>query len=201
MSDLPPPSMPAGWYPDPKTEGTERLWDGQAWTEHVRFATSASTPPAVPNRPAPSMAKPAALPPKKRIGCFGIGVLVVTLIVVVAVMIGMILANTGGSSGGGGTTDPIEQARVVLSTNFGESYSYSEVKSATDAALSATGESVNDDMRNRGWSSILTVVKAPELSAVSPMEVMRCVAREGVTPARAGLGFPDVVALCAVAYK
>lgn len=31
--DSPPPSMPAGWYPD--HTGTQRYWDGVAWTEHT----------------------------------------------------------------------------------------------------------------------------------------------------------------------
>ena len=27
-----------GWYPDPDQPGRERLWDGQAWTQHLRKA-------------------------------------------------------------------------------------------------------------------------------------------------------------------
>jgi len=36
---------PAGWYPQP--DGTQRYWDGAAWTEHVEPAT-ATVPVAVP---------------------------------------------------------------------------------------------------------------------------------------------------------
>jgi hypothetical protein len=34
--DAPPPptSTPAGWYPDPGQPGSQRYWDGIAWTEH-----------------------------------------------------------------------------------------------------------------------------------------------------------------------
>jgi hypothetical protein len=31
-----------GWYPDPDQPGRERLWDGQAWTRHLRTAAGAS---------------------------------------------------------------------------------------------------------------------------------------------------------------
>jgi hypothetical protein len=30
-----------GWYPDPDQPGRERLWDGQAWTHHLRMAAGA----------------------------------------------------------------------------------------------------------------------------------------------------------------
>lgn len=37
MTDAPPPpSMPAGWYPD--HTGTQRYWDGTSWTEHTAGA-------------------------------------------------------------------------------------------------------------------------------------------------------------------
>lgn len=36
---LPPTSsVPGGWYPDPENEGTERYWDGWAWSEQRRPA-------------------------------------------------------------------------------------------------------------------------------------------------------------------
>jgi hypothetical protein len=31
-----------GWYPDPDQPGRERLWDGQAWTRHLRRAAKGS---------------------------------------------------------------------------------------------------------------------------------------------------------------
>jgi hypothetical protein len=35
----PPPTPPAGWYPDPAGHpGTERWWDGLGWTDHLRPA-------------------------------------------------------------------------------------------------------------------------------------------------------------------
>jgi hypothetical protein len=34
------PQFP-GWYPDPDQPGRERLWDGQAWTHHLRKAAGA----------------------------------------------------------------------------------------------------------------------------------------------------------------
>ena len=29
------PTTPAGWYPDPNQPGSQRYWDGSAWTEHT----------------------------------------------------------------------------------------------------------------------------------------------------------------------
>lgn len=33
MSNLPPPSLQAGWFPDPDNEQLERYWDGNRWTD------------------------------------------------------------------------------------------------------------------------------------------------------------------------
>ena len=42
MSDTPPPpSLPAGWYPDPNEVAGQRYWDGNAWTG----ARAAAPPP------------------------------------------------------------------------------------------------------------------------------------------------------------
>jgi Protein of unknown function (DUF2510) len=35
-------STPAGWYPDPSASGSQRWWDGQAWTAHVTAAAAAA---------------------------------------------------------------------------------------------------------------------------------------------------------------
>jgi hypothetical protein len=35
------PQFP-GWYPDPEQPERERLWDGQAWTHHLRKAAGGS---------------------------------------------------------------------------------------------------------------------------------------------------------------
>jgi hypothetical protein len=43
VSNLPPPSVPSGWFPDPDNKQlereTERYWDGSAWSEHRRAVT------------------------------------------------------------------------------------------------------------------------------------------------------------------
>lgn len=35
IAELPPNPPPAGWYVDPKMAGTQRYWDGVAWTDQV----------------------------------------------------------------------------------------------------------------------------------------------------------------------
>ena len=50
MSDT--PTTPPGWYPDPTAPGTERYWDGTAWTDHSRPVAVAPPAPA-PAPPAP----------------------------------------------------------------------------------------------------------------------------------------------------
>ncbi len=45
----------AGWYPDPQVPGTQRWWDGNAWTEYTQAIvqpTPAPTPAATPPAPA-----------------------------------------------------------------------------------------------------------------------------------------------------
>lgn len=95
MSDLPPPSLPRGWYPDPESEGSERIWSGQAWTDIVR-----STTPASEGAASKQPARPATPTPKKSIGCVGIGCLGIIGFVVIVIIIATISGAThGGSSG------------------------------------------------------------------------------------------------------
>ena len=35
---------PAGWYPDPAMEQTQRYWDGTQWTHHIAPITAAPVP-------------------------------------------------------------------------------------------------------------------------------------------------------------
>lgn len=156
-------------------------------------------------RPVPSPAVPsgsvppnAEMPPKSGMGCFGIGCIGMIVVIVLAIFIPIIgdtISSTpGGSgssttSGGGsaGSTDPIEQARVVL----GGGYSYETVKAATDAALTATNTPISNDTYSRAWSSVLKV--ADGLPGVAPMDVMNCVADLGPS---SGMDFPETTALC-----
>ncbi|NYI41886.1 DUF2510 domain-containing protein [Demequina lutea] len=53
----------AGWYPQP--DGTQRYWDGSAWTEHIAPAAELATPPAPPAAPVNGYA---ALPSQEPLG-------------------------------------------------------------------------------------------------------------------------------------
>ena len=46
-------STPPGWYPDVNVPGTERWWDGTAWTAHARAVPSSLSVPHPPGSPAP----------------------------------------------------------------------------------------------------------------------------------------------------
>ncbi|MYW12287.1 DUF2510 domain-containing protein, partial [Streptomyces sp. SID2563] len=39
---------PPGWYPDTLAPGTERWWDGTAWTAHTRAPAAAPVPAPAP---------------------------------------------------------------------------------------------------------------------------------------------------------
>ncbi|ROR91774.1 DUF2510 domain-containing protein [Nocardioides aurantiacus] len=37
-------SAPAGWHPDPESQGVLRYWDGQVWTNHRAPGQAATAP-------------------------------------------------------------------------------------------------------------------------------------------------------------
>jgi len=47
----PPPTTPAGWYPDPDQTGQKRYWDGAGWTDHRSAAAPPPAPPSIWKRP------------------------------------------------------------------------------------------------------------------------------------------------------
>lgn len=127
-----------------------------------------------------------------RLGIPGIGMIAIGLIVLALLIFGFVAdlsdQSSDASGSGVGSSDPIEQARVVL----GGAYSYDTVKTATDTALAATDTPVTNENRSRAWSSILGVTTNLD---VDPMEVMRCVPEIAATGA--GMTFPDLAGLCA----
>lgn len=148
---------------------------------------------------------------------FLIGLVVLALVLTVVVIAGVALSRADGSSsvssgtgtgtsseagnspsindsssGSGGSTDPIEQARYVLATTWGSSATYDEIKSVTDSALRATGNSPTDEMRSRAWSAVLVV---SDENSINPMTVMGCVLVNGT---QASMTFPDLAAVCAL---
>lgn len=168
-------------------------------TEFRPFDERPAARPSQPAQQQQPLSPQQAQTPRQGIGCMGcslivIGVLILVVIIsiVVAAATSSRSANDGGSSSTGshskGSTDPIEQARVVL----GGEYSYESIQSATDSALAATETAVTDDSRNRAWSAVLKVTD--NLSNVAPMDVMQCVTDIGPS---SGFSFPDAAALCA----
>ncbi len=179
MTSAPPPP-PAGWYEDPGAPAAERYWGGSSWTSQTR----------------PKQIAPVASPnPKRRIGCFG-----VTLILIV-VLFGIIAIQKGieGSLGRPSEYDATEKAMAVLAASYDESYTYAEVQEASDNALRSVGLVPSDETRKQAWSAVLKPLDDPAYYGVSPMWVMRCIAREGQAVRSQGGGFPEAAVICIAA--
>lgn len=116
MSDLPPPSLPAGWYPDPKDESQKRFWDGNAWTEKTipnpKSAPPEETPVSI------SGAAPGAVQKKGGLGCAGIGCLSIIGIIVVGGIIAAIAGASGNSSGSDQSGAAVVACQEVVKQNL-----------------------------------------------------------------------------------
>ena len=52
------PSAPAAWYPDPRSTGVLRWWDGHAWTEHTHLSNPEPAAAVEPLSPAAAVPSP-----------------------------------------------------------------------------------------------------------------------------------------------
>jgi hypothetical protein len=96
---------------------------------------------------------------------------------------------SGASAASRGSSDPIEQARVVLGTG----HSYEAIKELTDNALSSTSTPLTDENRSRAWSAVLKVADNLNLQ---PLDVMECVPPLG-RAAGSAIDFPQAAGMCA----
>lgn len=99
---------PAGWYADTNQPGTERWWDGQAWTEHIRPAGAPPPPVASYERhaaaghhhaagSAPAQPQPVEAP-RQGSGCFGIATgVMVGIVAAVVILVGGCVALLAGN--------------------------------------------------------------------------------------------------------
>ncbi|WP_406859840.1 DUF2510 domain-containing protein [Streptomyces sp. HUAS MG47] len=83
-------NTPAGWYPDPGAPGTERWFDGSAWSGHTRPVGGGQAPAPYPSHPGPAavVVPPAAGGPKRGVV---IGGAVAAVAVVVAVVVALVV--------------------------------------------------------------------------------------------------------------
>ncbi|WP_191966646.1 Ltp family lipoprotein [Microbacterium testaceum] len=120
------PTYAAGWYADVNAPGTERYYDGAAWTEHSRpasaHAAAEPTPVAVQN----SSAKAPWFKRK-------------AIVIPVGVLAGLIVLGSIGSAMGGGKREPVEAAEkeVVVAAPVTEEVAAAEVSVPETTGLTA----------------------------------------------------------------
>lgn len=78
----PPPTTPAGWYPDPKMPGTQRYWDGTEWSDHVA--------------PAPNSQRPAQ---PDNSALVAVGIVTALLLPIVGFIVGCVVAGRDSKTG------------------------------------------------------------------------------------------------------
>ncbi|MER7663285.1 DUF2510 domain-containing protein [Streptomyces sp. NPDC096193] len=116
-------TTPAGWYPDPSVSGTERWWDGTAWTAHTR-AVQVPVPAAGFGPPMAQTGAPRG-EPKGRLVAFAVA----GVVLVAAVATAAVLLAPGDDSG----TDAAPSATAPVSTSPDPQDTPSPTASADDA--------------------------------------------------------------------
>ncbi|WP_104081362.1 DUF2510 domain-containing protein [Cryobacterium sp. Y11] len=116
----------SGWYPDPRSSGAERYWDGSVWTAYARPSGSNAVPDGMPV-PQPA---PAPAPPKKpMLGCFGLTVAV--LAVVIGIVLVVQIAGSANRSSDSNATSDQSSEPALRATYFVEG-------TATSASITAS---------------------------------------------------------------
>ncbi len=185
-----PPQTPAGWYPDTTVPGTQRYWDGTAWTQHtapLAGATpiaSAPTPvqphPAVSTpQPAEPLAYPAVgslnaavpvnAPEKKSKAGLIVGLIVggIALLVVLAVIAAF--ATRGDSDPGGAPTNDASASQTPSATPSEDATDAPVDAAAVDVVVGETAWGV--DSSDLTWFAV--IVPEPNVAMSDFAEVLR----------------------------
>ncbi|WP_406306003.1 DUF2510 domain-containing protein [Streptomyces sp. NBC_00885] len=133
-------TSPAGWFPDPNTPGTERWWDGTAWTAHTR-PVQAQVPLPPPLAAGPAGFGPPTVPMAQAASGSGVRGRLLALaaagvVLVGAVAVGAVLLGKGDDSDPGAAPNVSEPAETTADPKN----SQSATPPATDDSGSLTDQ-------------------------------------------------------------
>ncbi len=150
---------PPGWYADTTQPGTERWWDGQAWTDHVRPAAVAPPPPPPPPAADPfssyqpsteghqGVVGPPQVQSNKGSGCFGIatGVMVGIVAAVVLLVGGCVVVIASGFEAANEELADVATTIVATQTTIeGDGLAGSDTADGAVTPGGATGDGLDD---------------------------------------------------------
>ncbi|WP_225216205.1 DUF2510 domain-containing protein [Microbacterium pullorum] len=181
-------TTPPGWYDD--GSGTQRWWDGSAWTEHVQAAAAAGGYPGdaasvAPDHSATYQQGPPQPAAKSKLWIVFVvlGVIVVALIVLAAVFIPRLIGQIAGA-GGSSAGDDAERAAVQVVERYDDAWDdadcdlyfetttegYREALGMTDCAAFESTAEVFDESTDEYEIQVDTVERTGENIAVLTSE-------------------------------